>query len=215
MAAIVSRPIVLLGLDGHEGAIHLPAIETRYLDAAVDLNGVDLIVFTSKHAVFALDRLGGDWKSREICSIGSATSRVIASLGAKVAFEASRSDSDSFADEIAHRYKTSSVLYPRAREVAGNLEAIVREAGVSVHSVVLYETLCRTIAASDLPPRAALIFSAPSVAECFFAQSLWRDEFAAIAIGERTAKAIRRYAPCHVSPKPNIESAIEFAKVAF
>lgn len=210
----VSRPVVTLSLNGAKGAIHLPAIETVFLDTAVDLGGFDAVIFTSKQAVKALDRRASDWKRLKLFSIGAATSETIASFGGEVCFESPSQNANQFAAAIASLYGDLAFFYPRARVVFGDLEGELKRRGVACRSEILYETAPKPIDAKSIPPNAAIVFSAPSVVKSFFSQIKWQSGWRAIALGESAAKALESYAPCLISPQADIEAAVAFAALA-
>ncbi|MDR1450937.1 MAG: uroporphyrinogen-III synthase [Helicobacteraceae bacterium] len=209
-----ARPVVTLSLNGADGAIHLPAIKAVFLDAAIDMANFDAVVFTSKQAVIALDRLSGEWKRLKIFSIAAATSRAVSDRGGEVFFESIAASADRLAESIAARYGGLRFLYPRARVVWGDLEERLDRANVVCHSVVLYETAPTKIDENMIPPNAAIIFSAPSVVKSFFAQIAWRSDWRAVALGQSAAETLKKYAPHTISPRSDIKAAIAFAALA-
>ncbi|MDR0664513.1 MAG: uroporphyrinogen-III synthase [Helicobacteraceae bacterium] len=208
---MTARPVVTLSLEGVKGAIHLPAIETVFLDAAIDASDFDAVIFTSKQAVKALVRLNGECKSLKVFSIGAATSRLATKLGYAVCLESPKPSANRLAEAIAERYRDLRFCYPRAREVIGELERILKREGVVCQSFVVYETRSKAIDANLIPNDAAIVFSSPSAVKSFFSQTKWRSDWRAVALGQSAAKTLKPFAPYQISPKTDIDAAVAFA----
>ncbi|MDR2033424.1 MAG: uroporphyrinogen-III synthase [Helicobacteraceae bacterium] len=209
------RRVVSLGLEAEsdvEDTIYLSAIETVFLEAAIDLSGFDALILTSKRALKAIDRIDPSWKKLKTLTIGAATSKVVCDLGGAVFYQSDEQNADRFAEKIAQSFGALRFFYPRARVVSGDLEGILRRSNVFFQSAILYETRPKAIDLSKIPANAAIVFSSPSVVDSFFSQIRWREGWAAVAIGQRTAKALERYAPYAISPKADLSSAIKLAR---
>ena len=206
------RPVVLLSPTPCAGAIHLPVIAPDFLDVVVDLKGRDAIIFTSKQAVYALEKLAPQWKKLPVFSVGSGTSKVVRDRGGRVAYEASRAYGDTLGEEIVQGFADRHFFYPRAAKVVSHLEEILTQAGVDLRSTIIYQTRCQPIDTAQIPPGAAIVFTAPSTVECFLKQSDWREGWVAVAIGDRTAEALTKNAITHhTSPTPALAEAIAFS----
>ena len=205
------RPVVLLSPTPSEGALHLPVIETEFIHESVLLTGCEAVIFTSKQAVSALDSRCQTWKNLKIFSVGAGTSRAVSEAGATVFYEASKAYGDNLAQEIAEKFPDLFYYYPRAETVVSDLESILKVAGVRLRSQTLYRTRCRTIETALIPENAALVFTAPSTVNCFFKQTDWQTNWRAVAIGDRTADALRTYVNPFVSPEPAIDAAVALA----
>ncbi|MDR2151348.1 MAG: uroporphyrinogen-III synthase, partial [Helicobacteraceae bacterium] len=188
-AKTAARAVVALSIEGAAGAIHLPAIETVLLETTADLSGFDAVIFTSKQAVKALDRLDSAWKKLKVFTIGAATSKAVTNLGGSVFFESRVALGDKLAEAIAARHSDLRFFYPRAREVLGDLEGILARKNVACQSLAIYETRAKAIDVSLIPNDAAIVFTSPSVVKSFFAQTAWQSGWRAIALGKSAAKA--------------------------
>lgn len=205
------RPVVLLSPTPCAGALHLPVIETEFVHEAVELAGCDGVIFTSKQAVAALAARCQNWKKLKLFSVGEGTSKAITEAGGTVFYEAGSAYGDRLAEEIVQKFPELHYFYPRAETVVSDLETILKKAGVRLRSQTLYRTRCRTIDENQIPQNAAIVFTAPSVVNCFFKQVRWRRDWIAVAIGERTAPVLGSHIACYISPNPSLESSVAFA----
>ncbi len=207
----MKRPVVLLSPTPVAEAIHLPVIAPVFLDVPIDLSDRDAVIFTSKQAVYALEKLTPQWKKLPAFSVGSGTSEAIRAAGGTVFYEASRAYGDTLAEEIAAGYADRRFFYPRAAKVVSHLEGILAQSGVDLMSQIVYETRCRSIDAGSIPPRAAIVFTAPSTVACFCDQIAWQPQWVAVAIGDRTAEALTaHHIPHRTAPCPSLSAAVAF-----
>jgi len=208
----VEPPVYVLSSTPVAGAVNLAVIKTEFVDAEIDIDEFDVLIFTSKNAVLGLDRLGIDWKRKPSIAIGEATAQTIKKLKGRVSFVSNEAYGDELAVEITKRYRFLKFLYPRAKDIASNLPDILRKKGSDITEVVVYETLCDK-ADMDAPNApASIVFSSPSTARCFYEKFGWNSDYKCIAIGKTTAAAIDFCDKVHISPKQTLEAAVEFAK---
>lgn len=169
---------------------------TRFepVSAAVDLAAFDWIVYTSPRAV-AYSRVPRGARPRVAC-VGPATALAIVERGGVIARQPSRHDAESLCAELVRREKMKGarVLFPCSDRARPTVERALGEAGAEVTRLVVY----RTVVAAELPPDArepvdAAVFLAPSAVEAFL--SLGGDLTAAkaVAIGETTARSLRKH----------------------
>ena len=205
-------PIYLLSDKVYEGAKNLPTIMIAFLEKKVVLEGVEALVFTSKNAVLAIERLDTRWKTFPCYAIGVGTAKMIESLGGEVVYQAKSSYGDDFAQEIKSALAAKVVLFLRAKEVTSALNTILKEAGVLLRETIVYETRCEACAALNKPEKnAIMIFSSPSTIECFFRCFDWDESYQAVVIGEKTASFMPQGIAFDMAAKPSITSCIEVA----
>ena len=179
------------------GTVNLPVFEIRPLPVSIDFSRYDAIIFTSKNGVSAIDATDRRWKSRPVYAIAPQTAKVVKRLGGQLRFVGKSRHGDSFAAELIAPLKGKRVLYLRASRVVSNLVQILNENGVICDEASVYETVCKSIDASLVPPKhATIIFSSPSTIECFLKQIPWDESYKAVAIGKTTAA----YFPPHILP---------------
>ncbi len=205
-------PIFILSEKEYEGAQNLPVIVIKYLTKEIDLSSYDGLVFSSKNGVIGIDMLNDQWKKIPSYSIGSGTSDEIKKRGGIVAYEAKSSYGDNFAKEIKKYLCGKKVLFLRAKVVTSKLNSILKESGVFLDEVVVYETICGDCNKLETPPKGSfIIFSSPSTIECFFRCFSWHDSYKAIVIGKKTASFMPDIY-FETASKQTISSCIKLAK---
>ncbi len=205
-------PVYLLSSTKVEGAKNLPVIKTEFFDVSINMDDYDVIIFTSKNGVEAIDRLGIDWRRKPSIAIGEATAEKIKKLKGRVSFVSSESYGDELAVEITKRYRFLNFLYPRAKTIASNLPDILRKKGLDITEVVVYETVCCDDSLEAPEDGSVILFSSPSTVKCFYEKFGWKESYKAVAIGKTTAAAIDFCEEIYVSPKQTLEAAVDFAK---
>jgi len=206
----VESPILILSQKEYEGAENLPVILIKFLTKKINLSSYDALIFSSKNGVIGVDKLNSNWKKIPSFSIGSGTSKEIVKRGGEVVYEAKNSYGDSFAKEIKKLLKGKKALFLRAKVVTSNLNSILKDAGVILDEVVVYETICGDCNNLKTPPKNSfIIFSSPSTIECFFNIFNWDKSYTAIVIGDKTASFMPLDVPFIISPEQTIASCIE------
>jgi uroporphyrinogen-III synthase len=206
--------IYVLSQKVYEGAKNLPVIVFDYYDKSVDIDPYDALIFTSKNGVMALDAVNSSWKTKDIYSIGTATSKAVRQLGGNVVYEAKSSYGDHFAEEIKARLSGKRVLFLRAKVVTSRLNEILKEAGVMLDEEIIYETSCNSCKNVTKPPEGSvIIFSSPSTIECFLHCFSWDRRYKAVVIGEKTASYMPKEIPFVMSERQTIPACIEKAQV--
>ena len=205
--------IYILSEKEFEGAENLPCIMIAYKDVSLDVSDYDALIFSSKNGVYAVDRLDAFWKHIPSYAIGSGTSKAVESLGGEVVYRAKSSYGDDFAREIKERLRGKKALFLRAQVVTSSLNVILKEAGVLLEEVVVYETKCTPCKQLQEPQEDAIvIFSSPSTIRCFFNCFSWKKSYTAVVIGAVTASYMPKDIPFIKSKKQTIASCIELAK---
>lgn len=211
----LERPVYLLSPTVVDGALNLGVIETLFFEPAIDIDEFDALIFTSKNGVLGLDRLGVNWKKKPSIAIGEATSKAIKSLKGRVSFVGLEAYGDELASEIVNKYRFLKFLYPRAKTIASNLPQILKERGVDIADVPIYETVCAKNSNEAPDENSIIVFSSPSTAKCFFKKYGWRESYGCVAIGKTTAASIDFCSDVRISPKQTLEAAVIFAKNEF
>ena len=205
--------IYLLSDTHHKGVINLPQIEPVYRDIKIDLSSYEALIFSSKNAVKAINKINKNWCKIPSYAIGKQTANMIEEKGGRVEFIASSSYGDSFAREVSSKLQNKKTLFLRAKKVVSDLENILKKSGVDISSIIVYETLCRqkiTLHVED--EKKVFIFTSPSTVDCFFSNYEWQKNYSAVCIGEVTARAVPLGISLHISNTQTIEACIELAK---
>ncbi len=204
--------IYLLSSTKVDGAVNLPVIKTIFLDFSVSIDDYDVIIFTSKNGVLALERSGVKWHNKPSIAIGEATAEMIKKLKGRVSFVSTESYGDELAAEITKKFRFLRFLYPRAKEIVSDMPSILRAKGIELSELVVYETVCVDVDLNAPEEGSVIIFSSPSTVKCFFKKFGWNDSYKCVAIGKTTASAIDFCDKVHISPKQTLEAAVLFAK---
>jgi uroporphyrinogen-III synthase len=193
-------------------AKNIEVIKIEYIDTNIDINQYDTIIFSSKNGVKAINNITKNWTTKDIYSIGKATTKEIKSFGKDIKYEAKKNYGNEFANEIINQLKDKKVLYPRAKEVLSNLVNILKENNIVIEEKIVYQTVCNQIEISKKPPKnSIIIFSSPSTYKCFEKNFDWDDSYRAIAIGKVTAKYLPNNIKCIVSNIQTIEGCVNIA----
>jgi uroporphyrinogen-III synthase len=206
------RDIYLLNGERYEGVKSVKINEIIELNPPFIQKHYDAVIFTSKNAVLSIDKIYKEWTKLPSYSIGKGTSETIRKLGGQVAYEAKNSYGDGFAFEIAPLLFDKTALFPRAKKTASDVGGVLRAANVSVHELIVYESVCKENISLTPKDDAIFIFTAPSIVKCFLKLVKWRGGFTAVAIGEKTAAAFPSDIKPLISPKQTIEACVDFAK---
>lgn len=205
--------IYLLSDSFHEGVINLPQIKVIYKNLNLDLEPYDVLIFSSKNSVKAIENINKDWQKIPSYTIGKPTAKMVKKLGGKVAFIATSSYGDAFAQELSTKLKGKKVLFLRAKKVLSNLESILKNNQINITSEIVYETICNdTISLHVKSEKNVFIFTSPSTVDCFFAHYEWKKNYIAVCIGTVTAQAIPDKIPLYVSKVQTILGCIDLAK---
>ncbi len=102
--------IILLSNVKHEGVISLPVFDIEYLDIKIDLEKYDSLIFTSKNAIYALDKLNIPWENLDSYAIAEKTSDILKKYNSKVVFTGTHSHGNEFAYELIPLLKNKKVF---------------------------------------------------------------------------------------------------------
>ena len=128
--------IYLLSDTFHEGVVNLPQIKVICRDIELDLTPYDALIFSSKNAVKAIEKINKVWRKIPSYAIGEPTAKSITKLNGNLVFTSNSSYGDDFAQEIYPKLKGKKVLFLRAKKVLSNLENILKEAGADLSTVI-------------------------------------------------------------------------------
>ena len=187
-------------------------LNTLFLQPAINFDDYDAIVLTSKQAVTALDNISPKWKSVPALSIASKTEEMVRDAGG-ILLDRGNGYGDSLDDIIVKKYADLRWLYPRPKIVASNFKERVKERGIVMDDVVVYETSCNQSCNDiELPENATLIFTSPFTIECFLEFYDFKDEYNVIAIGKTTAKALPVGVEYTMPDTPNVDACVALAE---
>ncbi|WP_419764814.1 MAG: uroporphyrinogen-III synthase [Arcobacter sp.] len=205
--------IILLSNVKYEGVTNLPVFDIEYLDIKIDLEKYDSLIFTSKNAIYALDKLNMPWKSLDSYAIAEKTSDILKKYNSKVVFTGTHSHGDEFAYELIPLLKNKKVLYVKGEKSVSKLFTILKDNEIIIDELVVYKTICSKKEFKAPSLNSIIIFTSPSCVKCFFDKIAWNNTYKAIVIGKTTAKYMPKNIEYKISPVQSIESCIELAKI--
>jgi len=206
--------IYLFSKTSHPDAdvTHIPVLNTLFLQPSINFDDYDAIVLTSKQAVTALDKISPKWKSVPALSIASKTEEMVRAAGGTL-LDRGNGYGDSLDDIIVKKYADKRWLYPRPKVVASNFKERVKERGIVMDDVIVYETSCNQSCRDiSLPEDAILIFTSPFTIECFLEFYEFKEGYQVISIGKSTAKALPSEVQYLMPDIPNVDSCVSLAK---
>ena len=208
----IEKNIFLFSKTSHPDVTHIPILNTLFLEPAINFDDYDAIVLTSKQAVTALEKISPKWRGVPALSIASKTEEMVRSAGGTL-LDRGNGYGDSLDDIIVKNYADLRWLYPRPKVVASNFKERVKERGIVMDDVVVYETSCnQTCRDMELPENAVLIFTSPFTIECFLELYEFKTSYQVIAIGATTAKALPAEVKHLMPDTPNVDACVALAK---
>jgi len=199
-----NKKIYLLTDKKVKYATNVPMIKTLEMEADIEFNQYDCLIFTSKNAIKYLDKLTHLWKTKPAYAIGPQTAKMIKSQGGTLAFVGKEKHGDEFAQEIMESLEGKRVLYIGAEKTASNLVEILGKNNIDCDYKAVYKTICNQ-RKFKFPKKSIIIFSSPSIVECFFQNNSWEEDFIAISIGRTTAS----YFPKEIQPLISYNTSLE------
>lgn len=153
------------------------------------------VAFTSANAVYAVKNYGpGDSSpfipNRDIFCISGRTTSALEPLVSKERIVATAAYGKDLAQKIIEHGVKEIVFFCGDRR-RDELPAILSDAGIKVHEVVVYETSETPVVITD-EVRGVLFFS-PSAVQSFFSANQLKKDVACFAIGATTADALRDF----------------------
>ncbi len=195
------------------GATNLPTLQINFLKQTINFLSYDALIFTSKNALYALDKLyDNSWKTIPSYAIAPKTAQIINNLDGNLAFTGITNHGDLFAQELIPLLKNKKVLYLRGSKVVSSLVHRLNTNDIVCDEVVVYQSDCKIYKNKPtLPKNSIFIFSSPSTIECFLKNFIWDDSFKAISIGKTTAKYFPSYINYTISDTTSLESCVKKA----
>ena len=204
--------IVLLSNSYVKGVINLPIFEIEYLDLSFDISKYDALIFTSKNAIYSLDKSKLNCKEILSYAIAVKTAEILKKHNANLVFTGVNSHGDKFANELIPLLKNKKTLYVRGEKIVSNLSSILKENQVDLDEQIVYKTICSSNKTKVLNKNSIIIFTSPSSVNCFFNKYSWDSSYIAIAIGQTTAKYLPENIKFYISNLQSIEACIYLAK---
>ncbi len=205
--------IYLLSPVAKAGICHLPMIQFKLLNVEIELEGYDILLFTSKQAVKSAEKLNPNWKKIPCLAVGSATAKMIKDFGGEIIAEPQAFYAKELSKGIVQKFYNKIILYLRPKVISFDAKAFLSQKGIEIHEKIIYETSCIKYSDKDIPSEnAIIIFTSPSTINCFLENFSWNDSYTAVVIGESSKKHLPNNVKCVIADKPSIEACITKAK---
>jgi len=209
----MTRAIYLLSPLPKKDTIALPMIKFSISEDIIDFSLCDILIFTSKQAVLAVDTIDASWQEYPCIAIGEASKKQIEDLGGRVIYHPLSFYAKELAKDIVQLFYNKKLLYMRPKEVSFELKSFLDKEGVDLQEQIVYETFCIEYHLDEKPAKTSIIiFTSPSTVDCFLKNFSWDKSYTAIAIGEATKDALPKNANILVADNPLISSCISKAK---
>lgn len=204
--------VFLLSPTSFPDTISLPMIAFETTAASIDLENIDILMFTSKQAVIRAYKINRNCRDIPSIAIGSATKNMITSLGGKVLFSPENYYAKELSSEISKQFSDKKILYLRPQVVMFDSKAFLKKHGIALREQIVYKTTCIEYNKSNTPPNGAIIiFTSPSTIKCFLRNFKWSGSYKAVVIGESTREYLPPKADVHVATKPLISECVKTA----
>ncbi|RBQ29931.1 uroporphyrinogen-III synthase [Aliarcobacter vitoriensis] len=203
--------IYLLNEQKFENVENLEVFDIEFINFNIDLKKYDALVFTSKNAVYSLDKNNKDWKNIPSYLIAQKTANIAKNLGANIAFIGESGHGNDFAYELIPHLKEKKVLYIKALKTVSDLPNILKGNNIDLDEVIAYKTTCNHKEPIILEKNSTIIFTSPSSVECFFKKYSWDNSFKAISIGKTTANFLPKNINSKISDITSVEECVKIA----
>ena len=193
-------------------AKNLPMIEIKLIEQHIDLSGYDALVFTSKNAVYSIDKMDTTWREKPSYTIAPQTAKIIKHLKGNLKFVSKEKHGNEFALELIKKFRHQKVLYIRGSEIVSDLVNILNSNNISCEELIVYETICKEYTSKiKIPKNSTIIFSSPSTIKCFLKNTTWDESYKAISIGHTTAKYFPPYITPLIADTTSLEACVKKA----
>jgi len=204
--------IYLLSPTPRDDTISMPMITFDIVSDTLELENIDILMFTSKQAVVTANEIDTRWQTIPSIAIGSATKKQIELLGGIVLATPKSYYGKELSREILEHFRDKNILYLRPDEISFDSESFLRSQGVSIREQIIYHTSCISYDITKAPnANSIIIFTSPSTIKCFLENFPWLPSYTAIVIGKSTLEHLPLDTNYLISDKPTIDACVEKA----
>ncbi len=177
---------------------------------------IEFAVFTSSNAVSALKKYLNDYTNPfetnwMIFSLSGKTKIALEETEFGTVIETAENGKE-LAEKIAAS-KVNEIIFFCGNKRRDELPTLLKDAGVKVHEVVVYETLeTPAMATQDID---AVLFFSPSAVQSFFSVNHLKKDTACFAIGQTTAESISDFADNKIIISDSPSQEVLLASVKF
>nr|WP_215728839.1 uroporphyrinogen-III synthase [Campylobacter vulpis] len=204
--------IYLLNEAKFEGVENLILNEIKFFDFNVNLKDFNALILTSKNALKALEKAKIELDfTLQIYAVGEKTAKEAKKLGFTKIKIPSLAYGKTLFDEFKEELKGRKCLYLRGKNIASRLNEDLRNYGVKLKELIVYENVFKPCKI-ELKQPAIFIFSSPLSALNFLKSYKAHPKDVFIAIGLSTAKALKDF-KCHLAKEPTIKACVDLARL--
>lgn len=203
--------IYLLNETPFEGVENLILSRVKFYDFSVDLSRFEALICTSKNALKALENAKIPLHFDGVLyAVGQKTAQAARRLGFSRVRVPSRAYAAALFEEFRTEFKGRNCLYLRGKDVAWDLSAALREAGVALCEMVVYES--EFIGSASQPQQPGIfIFTSPLGVENFLRSFSFCAGDLCVALGQSTAEKLPRE-NLFLPPESSLASCVALAK---
>jgi len=203
--------IYLLNRQKFENIENLEVFQIEYLYFDINIKKYDALIFTSKNAIFAIDKNNRYWRDIPSYIIAQKTANIAKKFNSNIAFIGNSGHGNEFAYELLPYLKDKKALYIKALKTVSNLCDILIKNGINLDVIVAYKTTCNKRNSIVLEKNSIIIFTSPSSVECFFKRYSWDSSFKAVVIGKTTASYLPKNISYQISAVTSVEECVKLA----
>jgi uroporphyrinogen-III synthase len=206
------KNIFLLSPSEFAGAIYFPTIEIIFFNKIIDFSDIDTILFTSKNAVDATNKINQEWKKIPVIAIGKKTAERVEELNGTVLYFSEIAYSENITSEIINNFSHRKFLYLRPEKIISTLTEDLKKQNIFIKEEIIYRTDCKKNNNINFGEKPIFIATSPSTVKCLIKNNKIPDNSIFIAIGKKTAQVIPKQFYVVVSEKQTVENCFKLAK---
>ncbi|HDZ5064930.1 TPA: uroporphyrinogen-III synthase [Campylobacter jejuni] len=204
--------IYLLNESPFEGVENLILNEIVFYNFSVDLSGYDALICTSKNALKALQNANIVLNFKlNLYAVGQSTAQYARNLGFKKIKIPSKAYGKDLFLEFKEELKTKKCLYLRAKNIVSTLNLDLKNAGVDLDEIIVYENVFKK-SDKKLTHPAIFIFTSPLSVENFLKFYSLKEQDKVVAIGQSTAKKLLNFKNLFICENQNLQECVKLAR---
>lgn len=193
-------------------AVSFPVSTITIIPSEIIFDQYDGVIFTSKNAVKAVDSFAQGWKNKPAYVLAPQTAKMVKKLKGQLRFVGKSHYGSGFIKELLEPLQGKRMLYLRAKDVASDISKLLNDENIKCDEVIVYETICKEFKERIVFPQGSvIIFTAPSMIDCFVKNADWDKTYTAIAIGNTTAQHFPEHITPYIAATTSIDSCVRKA----
>lgn len=204
--------IYLLNETPFEGVENLILNEIVFYDFSADLSLYDALICSSKNALKALKNANITLNFElNLYTVGQNTAQYAKNLGFKKIKIPSKAYGKDLFLEFKEELKTQKCLYLRAKNIVSTLNLDLKNAGVDLDEIIVYENVFKKGDKNLIHP-AIFIFTSPLSVENFLKFYSLKEQDKVVVIGQSTAKKLLNFKNLFICENQSLLECVKLAK---